>query len=79
MVQVCLIGVGADGISPGAGLETPGACTVMVDEQIQIYRISFELNKPLQSGFGGTTKLIINFLFQLRLDPELMAHMHMNV
>ncbi len=53
----------------------------MVDEQIQSYRISFELTKtkPLQSGFVGTMKLIINFLYQLRLDPELMERVHMNV
>ncbi len=52
---------------------------MMVDEQIQSYRISFELTKPLQSGFVGTMKLIINFLVRLRLDPELMEHMHMIV
>ncbi len=27
---------------------------MMVDEQIQSYRIRFELTKPLQSGFVGT-------------------------
>ncbi len=55
-------------------------CTMMVDEQIQTYRIRFELTtKPLQSGFVCTMKLIINFLCQLRLDPELMERVHMNV
>ncbi len=52
---------------------------MIVDEQIQSYRISFELTKPLQSGFVGTMKLIVNFLCQLRLDPELMECVHMNV
>ncbi len=28
----------------------PGACTMMVDEQIQSYRISFELTKPNHSN-----------------------------
>ncbi len=56
----------------------------MVDEQIQSYRIRFELTKPnqtkpLQSGFVGTMKLIINFLCRLRLDPELMERVHMIV
>ncbi len=46
---------------------------MIVDEQIQSYGISFELTKPLQSGFVGTMKLIINFLCELSLDPELMA------
>ncbi len=53
---------------------------MIVDEQIQSYRISFELTiKPLLSGFVGTMKLIINFLCQLRLDPELMEHVHITV
>ncbi len=52
---------------------------MIVDEQIQSYRIHFELTKPtLQSGFVGTMKLIINFVCQLKLDPELMERMHMN-
>ncbi len=56
-----------------------GACTMMIDE-IQSYRIHFELTRPVQSGFVGTMKLIINFLCQLRLDPELMERVHvMNV
>ncbi len=38
-----------------------------------------EKNNPLQSCFVGTMKLIINFLCQLRLDPEFMEHVHMNV
>ncbi len=51
----------------------------MIDE-IQSYRIHFELTRPVQSGFVGTMKLIINFLCQLRLDPELMERVHvMNV
>ncbi len=49
---------------------------MMVDEQIQSYRISFELTKPNLSNLG---LLIINFLYQLRLDPELMERVHMNV
>ncbi len=57
----------------------PGACTMMVDEQIQSYRIKVDKTKPLQSGFIGTMKLIINFLCQLRLDPELMERVHMDV
>ncbi len=53
---------------------------MMIDEQIQSYRIRFELTKLVQSGFVGTMKLIINFLCQLRLDPELMERVHvMNV
>ncbi len=44
-----------------------GACTMMVVEQIQSYRISLELTKPNQSGFIATMKLIISFLCQLRL------------
>ncbi len=58
-----------------------GACTMMVDEQIQSYRISFELTKPNHSNLAlfGTMKLIINFLCQLRLDPELLERVHMNV
>ncbi len=53
---------------------------MIVDEQIQSYRISFwvDKTKPPQSGFVGTMKLIINFLCQLRLDPELMR-VHVNV
>ncbi len=47
---------------------------MMVAEQTQGYRISFEL-----IGFVGTMKQIINFLCQLRLDPELMEHVHMKV
>ncbi len=31
-----------------------------------------------QSGFVGTMKLIINFLCQLRLDPELMERVHIS-
>ncbi len=47
---------------------------MMVAEQIQSYRISWvDKTKPLQSGFIGTMMLIINFLYQLRLDPELMS------
>ncbi len=46
---------------------------MIVDEQIQSYMICFDLTtKPLQSSFVGTMKLIINFLCQLRLEPELM-------
>ncbi len=30
----------------------PGACTMMVDEQIQSYRISFELTKPNHSNLA---------------------------
>ncbi len=52
---------------------------MMVAEQTQGYRISFELTKPVQSGFVGTMKLIINFLCQLRLDPKLMEHVYMKV
>ncbi len=53
---------------------------MMVDEQIQSYRISWvDKTKPVQSGFVGTMKLIINFLCQLRLDPELMELVHTNV
>ncbi len=48
---------------------------MIVDEQIH-----FELTtKPLQSGLFGTMKLIINFLCQLRLDPELLERVNMNV
>ncbi len=53
--------------------------TMMLDEHIQSYRISFELTKSLQSDFVGTMKRIINFLCALRLDPELMERVHMNV
>ncbi len=35
--------------------------------------------KPLQSGFVGTMKLIINFLCQLRLYSEFVEREHMNV
>ncbi len=58
---------------------------MMVAEQPQGYRISFELTKPNQSQAGfvkikiGTMKLIINFLCQLTLDPELMERMHVKV
>ncbi len=52
---------------------------MMVAEQTQGYRISFELTKPVQFGFVGTIKLIIKFVCQLRLDLELMEHMLMNV
>ncbi len=38
------------------------ASTTMLAEQTQGYRISFELTKPVQSGFVGTMKLIINFV-----------------
>ncbi len=31
---------------------TSGACTMMVDEQIQSYRISFELTKPNHSNLA---------------------------
>ncbi len=30
----------------------PGACTMMIDEQIQSYRISFELTKPDHSNLA---------------------------
>ncbi len=53
---------------------------MMVDEQIQSYRIGFELTKPNHSNLALLyMKLIINFLCQLRLDPELMERVHMNV
>ncbi len=51
---------------------TEGACTMMLAEQTQGYRISLELTKPNQSSFTAT---IINFLCQLRLDPELMERL----
>ncbi len=53
----------------------------MVDEQIQSYRISFKLTKPNHSNraFFGTMMRIINFLCQLRLDPELVEHVRINV
>ncbi len=46
---------------------TRGACTMIVDKQIQSYRIRFELTNPSHSNltFFGTMKLIINFLCQL--------------
>ncbi len=50
----------------------PGACTTMVAEQTQGYRIRFELTKPNQSN---PALLIINFLCQLRLNPKLMERM----
>ncbi len=43
---------------------------MIVDEQIQSYRISLELTKPLQSGFVGTMKLIIKFFVNSGFDPE---------
>ncbi len=51
------------------------------DEQIQSYIIRFELKKTNQSSPALLVKLklIINFLCQLRLDPELMERVHMNV
>ncbi len=54
---------------------------MMEDEQIQSYRISFELTKANHSNLALLVpwKLIINFLYQLRLDPELMERVHMNV
>ncbi len=53
---------------------------MMVDEQIQSYRISLSWqNQTTPICFVGTMKLIISFLCQLRLDPELMERMHMNV
>ncbi len=59
---------------------TPEACNMMVAEQTQGYRISFELTKPNQfNQFVGTMKLVINILCQLRLDPELMVQVHMKV
>ncbi len=56
-------------------MKNSGACTMMVDEQIQSYRISFKLTKPNHSNraFFGTMKLIINFLCQLRLDLSLWS------
>ncbi len=52
-----------------------------VDEQIQSYRISLEVIKPNLYNLSllGTMKMIINFLCQLRLDPELTEHVHMNM
>ncbi len=35
--------------------------------------------KPLQSGFVGPMKLLINFLCQLRVDPGFVEHEHMYV
>ncbi len=49
---------------------------MIVDEQIQSYRISIELTKP--NHFVGKMKLIINFLNSC-FDPESIEPMHMNV
>ncbi len=59
----------------------PGACTMMVDEQIQSYRISFELTKPDHSNLALLVPWSWSSIFscQLRLDPELMERVHMNV
>ncbi len=60
---------------------TSGACTMMVDEQIQSYRISFELTKPDHSN----PALLVpwcwssSFLVNAGFDPEFVEHMHMNV
>ncbi len=52
----------------------------MVEEQILSYRINWvDTTQPLQSGFVGTMKLIINVLCQLRLYPELMERVHIKV
>ncbi len=50
---------------------------MIVDEQIQSYRISFELTKPNHSNLA----LLVpwSFLWQLRLWSELMERVHMNV
>ncbi len=49
---------------------------MMVDEQIQSYRISWvDKTKPLQSGFVGTMKLSLSTQFR----SELIVRVHMNV
>ncbi len=68
IVSVCLI-----------KLFLHNVCVYPDPEQTQGYRISLALTKPVQSGFVGTMKLIINFLCQLGLDPELMKRVHVNV
>ncbi len=58
-----------------------GACTMMVDEQIQSYRISFELTKPNHSNpallvpWCWSSTFFVNSGF----DPEFVEHLHMNV
>ncbi len=62
-------------------MKNSGAWTMMVDEQIQSYMISFKLTKLNHSNraFFGPMKLIINFLCQLRLDLSLWKHVRINV
>ncbi len=53
---------------------------MMVAEQTQGYRISFELTKPNQSNPASLIPWSWSSTFcQLRLDPELMERMHMKV
>ncbi len=60
--------------------QTEETRTMMVDEQINSYWISFELtNQTTPIRFRWYMMLIINFLCQLGLDPELMKRVHMNV
>ncbi len=61
--------------------DRPGACTMMVDEQIQSYRISFEFTKPNHSNpallvpWCWSSTFFVNSGF----NPEFVEHVHMNV
>ncbi len=57
-------------------VQWPGACTMMVDEQIQSYRISFELTKPNHSNLA---LLASTFFVNSGFDPEFVERVHMNV
>ncbi len=54
---------------------------MMIDEQIQSYRISFELTKPDHSNlallvpWSWSSAFFVNSGF----DPEFVEHVHMNV
>ncbi len=54
---------------------------MMVDEQIQSYRISFELTKPNHSNPALLVPWCWSSTFSVNsdFDPELMERVHMNV
>ncbi len=59
------------------GLFIAGACTMMVTEQTQSYRISFELIDPNQSNPALLVPWSWSSTFSVK--PELMERVHMNV
>ncbi len=58
-----------------------GACTTMVDEQTQCYRISFKLTKPNHSNPALLVPWCWSWTFFVNsgFDPEFVEHVHMNV